>query len=272
MKIKKAISELFDRPKWEIHVLDTGDDATKELGNFLKNLYPKELRIVEKGEYNFSTFVDDEECLNMQKNVRNNRRLITLYGDGGLHYFTYWLCKDLDKKSDDYAYFHFDAHNDFPCPDGYMYSGGFVEAIMRHTNAKALRYIGLMRSIGYVTADENASYMEEVRNKVKNFDFRWADEIRNPEDIIPLLENTPKDAYISIDLDVLPSREIEVDCGNGLLEKDTLLKCLKIIKKHKTIKGMDICGLPFSYNKKVPRENFERALQIYNEIVRTIME
>jgi arginase family enzyme len=108
-----------------------------------------------------------------------------MYGRGGRHHYTYGLCTEVaNRKSDRYAYFHFDAHPDWGDNDP-LSCAGFVEAILNDSHAQALRYVGCGRGLEIEWSYKYASG-NRIRSQGITKVIKW------------LLKGTPRDVYISL--------------------------------------------------------------------------
>lgn len=258
----KNISQLessknIEVDNWRIFVLEV-EETLIELGKGINSLWPKitEVKGMENGLHNKQRIRRDIRS----RITASDGKILTCIDDNLSHHYTYGLCREVaDKRSDEYCYFHFDTHVDFFSPQRkyWVAAGGFVEMIMRDSNAKALRYIGC-RSLKRT--------FEIISQRIKN--FQYVTSLENIDDLEPLMENTPNDAYVSIDLDVLGGDDImSTRClTDGPLSLDMLLESLRVINQYKNIISADICG----YRKTDDVERDQRTLGAFAKITETI--
>ena len=175
-------------------------------------------------------------------------KILTLYGYGGAHHYTYGLCNHVPlPRVGEYLYIHIDHHSD--SSPGYFESkydrkarksvktgryilgcGSFVEDI-KNIGAKERLYIGTGKPWG---VKYSPNWIDETSLK----DGRS----RNSAIKKALDATICNDAYISMDLDVLGHKEIETGFSRGNLTLEDLLKILDRIRQYKNIIGADILG------------------------------
>ena len=172
-------------------------------------------------------------------------KVLTIYGSGSFHHFTYGLVKNIaDAISSNYAYIHIDQHTDDRWPEAeQLSSGSFVGQIsLKHTVA-AVRYIGCEQIMNTKTPTRII-----LQNKTIN-------ELGVKQSLTSLLEGTPQDVYVSIDLDVLKKNEMLTRWSEGEMSIDTLIEIIAFLKNNKNIISADILGhgsyhVPFDVDEK----------------------
>jgi arginase family enzyme len=246
---------------WRILILNH-DKSSEELGNYIKSLWP-DITDAVKIKNDLST---REEIRKAIKGCINNHngKLLTLYGTGKLHHYTYGLCTEVaDKRSNEYSYFHFDAHNDsedIPSevlnPRTLNY-GNFVPRIMKDSKAKSVRYVGSV--ICHI--------LPFISQTTKN--VRCISNVENVDALKKILENLPNDLYMSTDLDVLAGHyAVDSDFqGAGRISVDTLIDCYEVLKKYKNIISADILG----YSRSGQNWRDSMTLEAYAKIAKVII-
>lgn len=235
---------------WKIVVLNMDDEASYQIAELIKDLYP-DITEVRKISNKLAHASKNAIRKAIRKSVKvdEEQKVLTLYSSGGMHHYTYGLCREVaDKRSESYAYFHFDHHPDYGYSSIDRFSsidrkilncGAFVRHILRDSNAQALRYVGCRSLVD----DEWCSSDVEKIGKTYDSDYKDRLECNGVEKTMErLLQNTPNDVYISMDLDVLKPEEIQTSYGNGPLLLDQLLESLDGIKRRKNIVSADALG------------------------------
>ena len=241
---------------WRIVVLEH-DEGSKELGGYVHRLWP-DITEVCKIRADLSTKEDIRQAIRSCIGDKKGR-ILTLYGSGKSHQLTYGLCTEVaDKRSDEYGYVHFDAHNDFAdSPSKTIDYGNFVREIMKDSNATALRHIGC------VTCHISPLISESVKN------FRSVSRLEDPNDFKSLLKNLPDDVYATTDIDVLKGHLAiaESAWGEGPLSLNMYLECLDILKTYKNLISADVLG----YSKGDCTWKDSNTLDTYAKIARKII-
>lgn len=252
---------------WKIVVLKH-DRASAQIAKLIGDLYPgiTEVRKISNG-LDRASKTTIREAIRKSVKAGKEQKVLTLYGSGGKHHYTYGLCREVaDKRSEGYTYFHFDYHTDY----GYTLHNGnddilncaeFVDVILRDSNAQALRYVGCRSSIddGWCSVDIEKigkTYDSDLKDQPNSKTMKKA--------IRRLLQNTPNDVYISMDLDVLNSDEIRTAYGNGPLSLNQLLESLDVIKTQKNIISADVLGYSTEWRRH------EKSLLTYARIVEMV--
>lgn len=195
-------------------------------------------------------------------------RLLTIYGDGDFHHYTYALTKlaaerrGLDGPERNWTYFHIDNHRDdwgSRRRDGtssHLDCANFVDSIAYDHGAVPF-FIGpdaypKKDSRGYqVRGTEIPIYsnyftkaLQESRTWTSNAGLRR--EYTGAE--LPVsrdLQETPTPAYLSFDLDVLAQSEIVTNFDqNEWMTARRLNQILDKIRPHKRVFSADILGFP----------------------------
>ena len=169
---------------------------------------------------------------NIKKTVGDlEGRILTLYGNGCYHHYTYGLCYAIaHEKSDNYMYVHIDHHTDSKNHDnGIIKCGSFVENITEEPEANDVLLIG---------ASQGVNPQERTVIRQKDLVSKRSREILRKE----LKKKLQKDIYVSIDLDILKHEEVSTDYSQGILELKHLLDVLDVLNEEKNIISADILG------------------------------
>ncbi|MBI4141142.1 arginase family protein [Candidatus Woesearchaeota archaeon] len=209
------------------------DEPSKQAGRFISAIWPGRMQPV------FLTPPDNlnpatrEYITASTKNVCTLKgRVLTIYGSGSFHHYTYGLVKNLaNTRSENYAYVHIDQHTDNGSPESpYLGNGGFVGQIGLEKSIAAVRYIGCEQILNKETP---AAII--LQNKTINEDGVQ----KTLQDI---LAGTPDDVYVSIDLDVLKKNEMITRWEEGLMGINTLIEVIQFLIQKKNIISADILG------------------------------
>jgi hypothetical protein len=192
--------------------------------------------------------------------------VLTLYGYGGSHHYTYGFCNHIAKpRAKEYLYVHIDHHSDAgPATTSRKFNksnrkwevekgvyslgcGSFV-LNLKKLGAKEFSFIG---ATGKLTGPKfkNASHLPQDKlfsPKKKGLEKVIKKDLRSKE---------CKDVYISMDLDVLAPEEISTGFSRGKIKLWHLLTILDEIKQHKNIIGADILGYRDRYVSTDPQKN-----------------
>jgi len=250
---------LKDAPEWTILILEL-DEASKIVGERLRDVYKEMVLTVELDVDRF----DKEEVKKSLSEIQiPNTRVLGAWGDGRFHNFTYTLCTGIaDRRSKSYGYIHIDHHSDSGDYDATSnFSGSaFVSTLLRDSNAKTVRFIG---SEGLKTEEKLEGKFSRIRYVLEE-DLRMADSFE--DSIKYLLKGTPKDVYVSIDLDVVDMMEVTtsfrtLDWG-GTLTGGELSTILGLIDKRKNIIGADVSGF----------DGRGLGIQLYEVVINTLIK
>lgn len=195
-------------------------------------------------------------CEIVENTLRGNNRNLVLLGSGYYHHFTYSLCLHADRFSDNYAYIHFDHHNDYfdsTFKTTYIHCGSFVRSILVDTNASSALFIGVRPPKKVLKSKLHMSLLEEQlrsENGLEKFQKK--------------LSKLPSDVYLSFDLDVLNTKIMHTAYDQGTLKQRELMDMINIIKKTKTIISADIVGYADVDGKKQGKD-------IYAKIISSLM-
>lgn len=200
-------------------------------------------------------------------------RVLTVYGDGNFHHYTYALTKlaasrrGLDNpKSRDWTYFHFDNHRDDwgHRLEGYnptMDCGSFVDNLVYDHGAVPF-LVGpdsypKKDSRGYIIRGEEIPIYHNWFTKERQRMPYWNRRNYSPQDTLtggelPAildLRNTPTPAYLSFDLDYLSPAEIVTNYDqNDNITVRRVGQILDRIRPFKRIFSADILGFPDDCN------------------------
>jgi len=193
-------------------------------------------------------------------------RVLTVYGDGEFHHYTYALTRLAANRrglhSWDWTYFHLDNHRD----DWSKRSRGngepsslncasFVDSIAH--DHRAIPF--MVGPVVYARKDSLGYLFHGQRIPIYNNQFPmhqqlskyWGDgdslwgktDQRSLPDIGDLLE-TPREAYLSFDLDLLANSEIVTNFDQGYVTLRRLCEIVELIRAYKRIFSADILGFP----------------------------
>lgn len=196
-------------------------------------------------------------------------RVLTVYGDGDFHHYTYALTKlALERRGmGSWTYFHFDQHRDDwgdRGGDGYADSldcASFVDQIA-HDHSATPFLVGpdayaKRDSEGYTIRDKHIPIYHNFFTKELQRSQRWLNNgiqfegkqtgVELPA--VPDLRATPAESYLSFDLDLLARSEIVTNFDqNDHATVRRLCQILDHIRPHKRVFSADILGFP-DWNK-----------------------
>ncbi len=177
------------------------------------------------------------------------KKTLFMYGSGSYHHLAYGLCRLASELSHGMAYIHIDHHNDSHLSSlGRIDCGSFVQHIVKSGYAKCSLLIGSSHSSALGFTDEFAMYKTNMQSL---------------EEILGMSKN--KDAYLSIDLDVMKWNEASTSYSHGQMDKEMLLDAIRVIKSRKNIICADILGYTFSFFQK------KKSMQLYEDIAKAII-
>lgn len=245
------------------------DKASELIKDFIGKNYEVYSGELEKEEGYFSPknrIIDEIRDIAQKNNFGGEKKILALAGEGGVHHYTYALCRVFaDPKSDNYGYIHFDAHDDTGSVMDYFHLGcaSFVHLFLeKNSRVKKVFYVGCFKKPQKpVNApkdfEENIKVIEE--NKITRMSVKK---------LMAPLKKMPEDVYVSMDLDVLRREEIYTKYGYGPMTLSKLINCLEIIKKEKNIIGADVLG----YHWRETLEDKSKSLKTYKEIVDCLVD
>lgn len=195
-------------------------------------------------------------------------RVLTIYGDGNFHHYTYALTqfarerRGLGYDDSDWTYFHFDQHRDDwgkRTPKGLPYHidcANFVDSIAywhqgvpfmvgpsvyAQKDARGYRMAG--REIPIYSSQFPKSMQESRVWKDNNILQGCTDARRLPTRRD--LQETPTESYLSFDLDLLSPTEIVTNYDqNEQMTLRALVPILDRVREYKRIFSADILGFP----------------------------
>jgi hypothetical protein len=183
------------------------------------------------------------------ENIKTSARpALTLYGHGEYHHYTYGLCSVLaDRKSPSYAYIHIDQHHDmWSDSHNMLHCGRFTRSLLKDSNAQKVVLLGI-NTVDYHCAGKDILYIRH--------------ENRYLERVKGILNNIPKDVYISIDLDVLKYDEMQTHWPKGKMTFSELETTLKTLLTEKNLIGADILGWDDADKRR------KKSLSVYKKLV-----
>lgn len=210
-------------------------------------------------------------------------RVLTIYGDGEFHHYTYALTKlaaerrGLDGPERNWTYFHFDNHRDDwgrRAPNGTcetMDCASFVDSIAYHHGAVPF-FVGpdaypYKDAVGYrIRAEEipiYSNYFTKRLQRSRNWagikllpitsGNKWEDDAEGKAVVftggelpaIPDLRETPEESYLSFDLDYLSPMDIVTNFPqNEHITTRRVCRILDRIRPYKRVFSADILGFP----------------------------
>lgn len=246
--LKRAFEAAFPGQVTSIHVPALGQDGYRE------DLDPKELVTY------FRRKVFDPGLW--------NGRVLTVYGDGEFHHYTYALTKlsaELrgldDPEERNWTYFHFDNHRDdwgTRERDGYtptLNCASFVDPLVYDQGAVPFM-IGpdpypKKDSRGYRIRGKEIpiyhNWFTKARQRSREWKHNAAPEERVGGELpaVPDLRETPTPSYFSFDLDLLSPTEIATNFDqNYWVTVRRLCTVLDRLRPFKRVFGADILGFP----------------------------
>lgn len=224
---------------WQIVCLEV-DEESIEVGDFLRDIWPARVsRIRVKQELDVDLEIVGRNYLRdlLREFECQKSRIFTVYGSGKYHHFTHGILETLaDERSQNYTYVHIDQHTDnFSIYDvsrngEILTCANFVSRIPINTKAIAVKYVGCKKQLNGVRQADLAETSDLEDN---NLELK----------LERLLRNTPFDAYVSIDLDVLKWTQMTTGWTKGNMDVCTLLSAIKYLNAHKNILSADALGL-----------------------------
>jgi len=211
--------------------LDNGE-GSQELGDFFKKIWDG--RIIRKQLVHGNFFKKDIIASEIGKATDGlEGRILTVYGKGNYHHYTYGLCNSIAKKrSDDYAYIHVDRHTDSGYSKDKLDCASFTKNLLEEPRAKTLMFIGSDDDTGNNTSNDYALiHQKELVSDSKKECVRG--ELKKIEQ---------KDVYCSFDLDVLEKSDMYTRFLQGKIVLKDLLQIISVIQDEKRIVSADVLG------------------------------
>lgn len=225
---------------WKIVVLEH-DSSSKEIADFFEKIWNDGITR-KKIDDMYKKDVKEDIIKKMENAVgKLEGKILTLYGKGTFHHYTYGLCKVIaHKRSKNYMYLQLDNHTDSRYKtDGTLDKTAFVENLDEEPEAKDILFVGVKELLGRWDYDHTIISQEELASKESKKILRKA-----------LRKKLYPDVYPSLDLDVLARTEINTEEPQGILELKHLLDILEVIEEEKNIISADILGYSnFDYSK-----------------------
>jgi len=230
------------------------------------SIYVPELSRERKRNVSKKTLVDYFKREVFDAGIWKNR-VLTVYGDGNFHHWTYALTRfALDRRNvGEWTYFHFDQHrDDWGQPDSKgikneLDCANFVDQIA-HDYSGTPFMVGpevypRRDTAGYTICGKNIPLYHNYFTKAMQKSKRWHNNVR-PIDQSGLelpsardLQVTPTESYLSFDLDLLSHSEIVTNYDQN--DDMTLRRVCQILDKvrpYKRIFSADMLGFP-DWNK-----------------------
>jgi len=250
---------------WEIISLETDYSGQAIGAYFEEELGMKIRRVRNLKKEDLKLDKDDIFKLTSSALKGGLERKLVLYGSGAYHHYTYGLCRHADRLSGNYAYMHFDHHNDhFKHEEIYgeyrgkarISCGAFLADLLKDTNASAVMLIG-----------SNMGSQTPVKNKIyKAITEKHLRAIRGFRRFGRDLSALPEDVYLSFDLDVMTKRCLRSAYDQGTLKPKELFKMIETIKRNKRIISADVLGFAGMLDQTLPGKS------LYKDIVLSLLE
>jgi hypothetical protein len=194
-------------------------------------------------------------------------RVLTIYGTGAFHHFTYALTRlALERRGlggFNWTYFHFDNHRDDYYQSyreqgqlvGHLDCGNFVDSIAFDHQGIPF-FVGpdacpRQDSRGYDILGTNIPVYSSFFTKKLQRSRDWrhtrkmSDQIGVELPSIPDLRETPTESYLTFDLDILAHPEMYTDYDqNDNMTLRRMCQILDRIRRYKRVFGADILGYP----------------------------
>jgi hypothetical protein len=199
-------------------------------------------------------------------------RLLTVYGDGEYHHYTYALSRlaaerrSLEGPEQNWTYFHFDQHRDdwgkrdYDGTTDIVNCASFVDSLV-HDHGAVPYFVGpdiypFKDAKGYrMSGTEIPIYSNYFTKKLqRSMDWKGKRSLRRVFTGAELpatsdLRETPTPAYLSFDLDYLAQSEIVTNFDqNPNVTTKRVCQILDKIRPHKRVFSADILGLPDDTN------------------------
>ena len=273
------VSYMNDSLDWKIVCLEIENDlgSTKE-SEFLSGLWPS--RIIRIPVSNHEIILKHDVQVLLSDLSQISGRIFTVYGSGNYHHYTYGLLKNIaDLRLENYTYVHIDQHSDnerIKRRMKFINCANFVyqikdDAYNKKNNkcarVKCVKYIGCSKILNEIH-DEDILNPSQLKNGCVN------------NLVYALMQDTPSDVYVSMDLDVLLDKEMSTRWPGGKISTSCLLDVLSRLKDTKNIISADALGFyPDAYeftgwlsflNKK--KKDYNTSLLVYAMIAAILFD
>lgn len=216
------------------------DKESQDMGSFLEKIWPGKIQRI---PCRSKKDITREELLTSLKAFEHlEGKVLTVYGSGSFHHYTYGLCRHVaDKRSNNYTYVHVDQHSDTATADPKYIKeldcASFVGPIAVDTHATAVKYIGCP------TYEAPSVQIEELEREGVD------------ESLSVYFHRAPRDIYVSLDLDVLKNTDMRTGWPCDGLSMDTFLATLQWLSRERNIisadaLGYDVTRKPLSFDLK----------------------
>ena len=218
---------------WKLLILKM-DRPSKEAAKFFQRIWTD--GIITKKIRRFVDYskIEKGKVTNLIKEATEGLegKILTIYGHGGYHHFTYGLCNVIAKKrSDNYAYLHIDNHSDaWYNSNGTLGCGSFSKNILEEPKAKKIIFFGN-------NYDSNEIF---IKQESLTLNPKYATRMA-------LKKLHQQDVYPSLDLDILSRTEINTGYDQGWLKLEHMLNIIKTIKNEKNMISADMLGYVKKY-------------------------
>lgn len=177
-------------------------------------------------------FCEEDSVHTLEKRIQNRKQKgITFIGNGNYHYISYLLLKEMTKP---FTLVLFDNHPD-------LGTGNETDTQMLSCGSwvyHALKKIPLLQQvviIGPTVIMPNSSTYP--RTVIFPFDGIHHYSLKTILSAIPT-----ENVYISIDKDVLDTKDVVTNWDQGKMDNSRLISILEYVLKNKQTDGVDICG------------------------------
>lgn len=218
---------------WKIAIMKLKyDSPTQELIEVFQNIWSDGIILKQKRR---SHIKRGEVTASVKRAFKDlEGKILTLYGKGSYHYYTYGLCKVVaDPRSKKYCYMHLDRHDDAIFNKHYhLRLSDFVQHIKKYTNANFALLLGPPRF-----CDNTLFNLEPGIELITEKELYKQKEFRER-----IIKQPEEDVYLSCDLDVLHPKEFNAWYTRGRLRLKDAKRIVKTINEEKNIISADILG------------------------------
>lgn len=226
------------------------------------NVYQKQ-KLLDKPNYHWvdlqalpstNLFCEKDTLQQIEKKLEAYQHPLTLIGSGNYHYITSLF---LSRMKQPFTLILFDHHTDTlqsPSEDLISCGSWVLEALQTNKLLKRVVIIG---------ASEEAEHHVDssIEGKVSLYSKQFL-RLHQHNALKKILKDIETDnVYISVDKDVLDTRDALTDWDHGTIRLPQVLRMIRAIIQTKTVAGVDICGeYPIS-----PLNEFEKVAREANE-------
>lgn len=215
-----------EQEHWQILALEH-DQASIDMADFFEKIWVN--GIIRKKIPSYLS-AGKEEVIKSIKDATNSLegKVLTVYGSGFLHHYTYGLCYTIArKKSKDYDYVHVDNHSDsYDRKNGWLDCASFTRNILEEPEAKSVIYLGSVAEEKHTSVSQNVLVSKDMEKTLRKV----------------LSANLYAQVYVSLDLDVLKRTDVSTAFHQGILELKHLLSIIEVVQEEKEVISADMLG------------------------------